>query len=86
MSRAAPVALVPSEAVIFDEDGLSAVVFDHGVLRLRQLDVLVDNGAQLEVRRGLKEGGQLIIDPPQLATDGKRIDVAATRSPGGRTP
>ena len=81
--RAAPVALVPSEAVIFDKDGLSAAVFDHGVLRLRHLDVLVDNGAQLEARGGLKEGDQLILDPPQIAKDGMRIDVAATRSPGG---
>ncbi len=79
--RAAPVALVPAEAVIFDKDGLSAAVFDHGVLRLHHLDVLVDNGAELEAQGGLNEGDQLILDPPQLATDGMHVSVAPSRSP-----
>ena len=80
--RAAPVALVPAEAVIFDKDGLSAAVFDHGVLCLRHLVVLVDNGAQLEAQGGLKDGDQLILDFPKSAKDGMRIELTATRPPG----
>jgi RND family efflux transporter MFP subunit len=74
--RTTPVALVPSQAVIFDKDGLSAAVFEKGVLRLRHLDVLVDNGAELEAQAGLKEGDELILNPPQLATDGMRVTDA----------
>ncbi len=75
--RAAPVALVPSEAVIFNKDGLNAAVFDNGVLRLRHLDVLADNGAQVEVQAGLKAGEQLILNPPVLASEGMKVAVAA---------
>jgi RND family efflux transporter MFP subunit len=75
----APVALVPSEAVIFDKSGLSAAVFEEGTLRLRHLDVLVDDGAQLEAQAGLKEGDRLILNPPQLAIDGMRVTEAAAK-------
>ena len=75
----APVALVPSEAVIFDKSGLSAAVFEDGMLRLRHLDVLVDDGAQLQAQAGLKEGDRLILNPPQLAADGMRVIEAATK-------
>ena len=71
--RAAAVALVPSEAVIFDKGGLSAAVFDNGVLRLHHLNVLVDDGAQVEAQGGLEEGDRLILNPPQLAADGMRV-------------
>lgn len=77
--RTSPVALVPSEAVIFDKDGLSAAVFDKGVLRLRHLDVLVDNGAELEAKAGLNEGDELILNPPQLATDGMKVAIAPAK-------
>ena len=78
--RAAAVALVPSEAVIFDKGGLSAAVFDNGVLRLHHLDVLVDDGAQVEAQGGLKEGDRLILNPPQLAADGMRVVEAAQKT------
>ena len=82
--RAAPVALVPSEAVIFNKDGLSAAVFDNGVLRLRHLDVLADNGAQVEVQAGLKEGEQLILNPPVLAAEGMKVAVAQEKPADGK--
>lgn len=75
--RVAPVALVPSEAVIFSKDGLNAAVFDNGVLRLHKLDVLADDGAQVEVQAGLKAGEQLILNPPVLASEGMKVAVAA---------
>lgn len=74
--RGAPVALVPAEAVIFGKDGLSAAVFEDGVLRMRTLDVLADDGAQVEVRAGLKAGEQLILNPPVLASEGMKVEVA----------
>ncbi len=74
--RGSPVVLVPSEAVIFNKDGLSAAVFDNGALRMRHLDVLADDGAQVEAQAGLKAGEQLILNPPVLAADGMKVAVA----------
>lgn len=54
-------------------------MFDHGTLRLRRLDVLVDDGAQVEVQAGLKQGEQLILTPPQLVKDGMRVAVATEK-------
>jgi len=80
--RTSPVALVPSEAVIFNKDGLSAAVFDNGVLRLHRLDVLADDGAQVEVQAGLKAGEQLILNPPILASEGMKVAVAQEKVEG----
>ncbi len=71
--RLYPVMSVPSQAVIFDKDGLQAAVFENGVARLRHLDVAADNGATVEVRGGLQPGDQLILNPPIGITDGMRV-------------
>jgi RND family efflux transporter MFP subunit len=71
--RAQPVVLVPSQAVVFDTDGLSAAVFDNGTARLRHLDLEADDGAQVAVRAGLKPGDRLILNPPVGLTDGMKV-------------
>jgi RND family efflux transporter MFP subunit len=71
--RPQPVVLVPSEAVIFDKDGLSAAVYENGEARLRHLDLEADDGARVEVRAGLKPGDQLILNPPIGLSDGMRV-------------
>lgn len=75
--RAQPVVLVPSQAVIFDNDGLSAAVFDNGTARLRHLDLEADDGAQVVVRGGLKPGDKLILNPPVGLTDGMKVTTAS---------
>jgi RND family efflux transporter MFP subunit len=71
--RPQPIVLVPSEAVIFDRNGLAAAVYENGQARLRHLDLAADDGAQVEVRAGLKQGDQLILNPPVGLTDGMRV-------------
>jgi RND family efflux transporter MFP subunit len=71
--RPQPVVFIPSEAVIFDKDGLSAAVYEDGRARLRHLDLEADDGAQIEVRAGLQRGDRLILDPPIGLTDGMRV-------------
>jgi RND family efflux transporter MFP subunit len=70
--RSYPVITVPSQALIFDKNGMQAAVYDKGVIRLRQLDIAADNGATVEIRTGLNAGDQLILDPPIGATTGMR--------------
>jgi RND family efflux transporter MFP subunit len=74
--RAEPTIIIPSQAVIFDSSGLSAAVYDNGTARLRHLGILRDNGAQVEVRTGLKPGDQIILSPPVNIKDGMRVKAA----------
>jgi RND family efflux transporter MFP subunit len=76
IARPAPVFVLPSNAVVFDRNGLSAGVYDEGVVHLRHLELAEDNGAQVVVRSGLKPGDRVVINPPVDLVDGLR--VAAT--------
>jgi len=72
-ARGAPVVIVPSEAVIFNKDGLSVAVVNDGRAELRHLDVLADDGAQLEVRAGLQPGERVILNPPANLAAGMKV-------------
>ncbi len=72
-ARDKPVVIVPSEAVIFDKDGLNVAVLANGHAELRRLDVLHDDGAQVEVRDGLKQGDRVIVNPPANLVAGMKV-------------
>jgi RND family efflux transporter MFP subunit len=74
--RHEPVFIVPSQAVIFNQNGLSAAVYRDGTLQLRHLDLGADDGAQVEVRSGLQPGDQVILNPPVDAANGMRVATA----------
>jgi multidrug efflux pump subunit AcrA (membrane-fusion protein) len=82
--RASPVIVLPSQAVIFDEHGLSAAVDHDGTVQLRHLDVLDDNGSSLDIRAGLNEGDQVILNPPVNVVDGMRVQAQV--QPAAGTP
>lgn len=79
IQRPQAVITVPAQAVIFNKDGLSVAVDEVGMVRLRHLDVLADDGAEVEVRAGLNPNDQIILNPPIGATDG--MHVTSTESP-----
>jgi RND family efflux transporter MFP subunit len=54
---------VPSQALIFDKDGVLAAVYQDGVARPRHLDVAADNGSTVDVRAGLQAVDRLILNP-----------------------
>jgi RND family efflux transporter MFP subunit len=72
-TRPKPVIIVPSEAIIFNQDGLSAAVFENGQANLRHLTVLNDNGATLEISDGLKPGDKIILNPPANLVAGMKV-------------
>ncbi|MHB8885239.1 MAG: efflux RND transporter periplasmic adaptor subunit [Methylovirgula sp.] len=76
--RLHPVITVPSQAVIFNKNGLSAAVDEDGMVRLRHLDVLADDGAQIEVRAGLNPNDRIILNPPIGVTDGMHVSSTDT--------
>jgi RND family efflux transporter MFP subunit len=59
-----PVFVLPSTAIVFDKNGLSAAVYDNGTAHLRHLDVAEDDGAQVVVRDGIRAGDRVIVNPP----------------------
>lgn len=74
--RANPVVLIPSQAVIFNKDGLSAAVVSNGKVELRKLELEADNGVDVEVRIGLRPGDRVILSPPANIADGMRVQTS----------
>ncbi|KWV52841.1 RND transporter [Bradyrhizobium macuxiense] len=73
--RAQPVTIVPSEAVIFDERGLSVAVVVDGIARLRHVELAADDGAQVEIKQGLNSGDRVILNPPIGIADGQPVNA-----------
>jgi RND family efflux transporter MFP subunit len=74
--RSNPVVLIPSQAVIFSKDGLSAAVVSNGKVELRKLELEADNGVNVEVRIGLRPGDRVILSPPANIADGMRVQTS----------
>jgi RND family efflux transporter MFP subunit len=70
--RDTPTVSIPSEAVIFNANGLSAAVLEDGRIAIRPLTVLEDDGAHLQVRDGLHPGDKVILNPPLNLVPGMR--------------
>ena len=71
--RPAPVVSLPTQAIIFDKNGLSAAVVEDGKIAIRRLDVAQDDGAQVQVRGGLKDGDRVILNLPVDLTAGMKV-------------
>ncbi len=75
--RKTPSMIVPSEAIIFNRDGLSVAVVENGVARIHPVTVVRDFGTSVEVSAGVKDGDQVILNPPVDFTDGQKVHVKA---------
>ncbi|VFU09672.1 efflux RND transporter periplasmic adaptor subunit [Methylocella tundrae] len=75
--RINPVIIVPSQAVVFGQDGLRVAVVSNGKVEMRKIVLELDNGATVEVKSGLKPGDQIILSPPANAVDGMKVTVAS---------
>jgi len=74
IARTTPVIKVPSQAIIFNKDGLfAAIAGADGKAEMRKLNVEYDNGADVEVRDGLKAGDKIILNPPSTISDGMQV-------------
>lgn len=71
--RKTPSLIVPSEAVIFNRNGLSVAVFEDGVAHLRNITTVRDLGTSVEVNAGVKQGDRVILNPQVNLTDGTRV-------------
>lgn len=74
MARPSPTILIPSEALIYEADGLSVATVDPtNHVRLRKVAVGRDFGDRLEVKDGLPDGSRLIIHPPSSLREGSVV-------------
>ena len=64
---------IPSQAVIFNQDGLRTAVVSEGKVELHKIDLDLDNGASVDVRAGLKSGDHVVLSPPANVSDGLRV-------------
>jgi RND family efflux transporter MFP subunit len=73
--RKTPSLIVPSDAIIFNRNGLSVAVVEDGIARIRPINVVRDLGTTVEVDRGVKDGDQVILTPPVDLTDGRKVNI-----------
>ena len=76
--RKTPSLIVPSEAIIFNRDGLSVAVVENGIARIRPITLVRDFGTSVEVSAGVKEGDQVVLNPAVDLTDGRELKILST--------
>ena len=80
--RTAPGITIPSEALMFNGQGLRvAVVGDGGVVHFKDVSVYRDFGTKIELRGGLQGGEQVILTPPVTLEDGGKVKVPPPEQP-----
>jgi len=73
--RKTPSLIVPAAAIVFNADGLSVMVVEDGVARVRQVTESRDFGTTVELSAGVKDGDQVILNPPVDLTDGHKVTI-----------
>ncbi len=71
--RTSPSVIVPSEAVIFNRNGLSVAVVEDGVAHLRNVTSVRDLGTTVEVNTGVKDGDRVILNPQVDLAEGRKV-------------
>ena len=66
---------MPADAIIFNADGLQVAVVEDGVAHIRKVSVARDLGKEVEVRDGVKQGDQVILNPPVDLVEGKKVHI-----------
>jgi RND family efflux transporter MFP subunit len=76
--RRTPSLIVPAGAIVFDADGLHVLVVDNGAVHSRKITEIRDLGTEVEVSRGVKQGDQVVLNPPVDLEDGGKVQVRVT--------
>jgi RND family efflux transporter MFP subunit len=79
--RKSPSLIVPSEAIMFNREGLSVAVVEDGVARFRKIAVVRDLGTAVEVNAGVTSGEQVILSPQVDLTDGRKVSIRTPPPP-----
>jgi RND family efflux transporter MFP subunit len=75
--RQSPALIVPASAIIFNQNGMQVAVVENGVAHLHKIVITTDYGTEVEVNAGIKDGDQVILQPPVNLADGEKVQVIA---------
>jgi RND family efflux transporter MFP subunit len=73
--RKTPSLIVPSEAIIFNRNGLSVAVVENDTARIRNVTVVRDFGTLVEVSEGVAAGDKVILNPQVDLADGRKVTI-----------
>jgi len=73
--RKTPSLIVQAGAIVFNSNGLSVWVVEDGVAHIHPVTVARDFGTTVEVSAGVKDGDQVILNPPVDLTDGHKVKI-----------
>ncbi len=73
--RTAPALIVPAPAIIFNQNGMQVAVVENGVAHLHKIAITTDYGTEVEVNKGVKDGDQVILQPPVDLEDGDKVRI-----------
>jgi RND family efflux transporter MFP subunit len=71
--RKTPSLIVPAEAIIFNRSGLNVAVVEGSVVQIRRVTLVRDLGTTVEVNEGVKDGDQVILNPPINIADRQAV-------------
>jgi len=61
---------------------MQVAVVENGVVHLHKITITTDYGTEVEVSEGVKEGDQVILQPPVNVADGDKVNtINATPAP-----
>jgi RND family efflux transporter MFP subunit len=73
--RQSPALIVPASAIIFNQNGMQVAVVENGVAHLHKIAITTDYGTEVEVNKGVKDGDQVILQPPVNLADGTKVEI-----------
>jgi RND family efflux transporter MFP subunit len=73
--RKTPSMIIPSDAVVFDRDGLHVAIVENGTAHLKKIAIVRDFGTEVEVHDGVKPGDQVILYPMVNLAEGSKVAV-----------
>jgi RND family efflux transporter MFP subunit len=73
--------VVPSEAIFFNRNGLNVAAVENGTVHIRKLTVVRDHGTSVEVSDGVKNGDQVILNPPADLVEGQTVNSHVVSAP-----
>ena len=71
--RTSPALIVPASAIIFNQNGMQVAVVENGIVHLHKIAITTDYGTEVEVNEGVKDGDQVILQPPVNLADGDKV-------------
>ena len=73
--RESPALIVPDSAIIFNQNGMQVAVVENGAAHLRKIAITTDYGTEVDVNAGVKNGDQVILQPPVNLADGDKVQI-----------